>query len=78
MPIKSYLAHPHDGKKEQLLQDLSIIQECEVLPAENRDILILVTDTKDDHSEVELEKKLKTIKSLKLLAMVSGFNSKQN
>ncbi|MFP2997539.1 hypothetical protein ABN763_16595 [Spongiivirga sp. MCCC 1A20706] len=78
MPVKSYLAHPHEGKKEQLLKDLSSIQECEVLPAENRDLLILVTDTEDIDSEVILEEKLKTIKSLKLLSMVSGFNSKQN
>ncbi len=78
MPIKSYLAHPHDNKKVELLTALSALEECEVMPAINEDVLVLVTDTLDDASEELLKAKIEKIKSLKLLAMVSGFNSPQN
>lgn len=75
MPIKSYLAHPHKDKKHELIKALSAINECEVIPAQNEDLLVVVTDTKDDIEEDILKEKLETIESLKLLAMVSGFNA---
>jgi len=78
MPIKSYLAHPHDGRKQHLVDALFAIKECEVIPAKNEDILVVVTETLDDASEEILKEKIEKIDSLKLLAMVSGFNSPQN
>ncbi|WP_440121829.1 hypothetical protein [Tenacibaculum sp. Ill] len=78
MPIKSYLAHPHDGKKEELIKVLSTLKECDVLPAENKDVLVLVTETETKAEEDILKQKLEAISSLKLLAMVSGFNTPKN
>jgi nitrate reductase NapAB chaperone NapD len=78
MPIKSYLAHPHEGKKSELIEALSAINECEVIPAQNQDLLIVVTDTQDKFEEEILKEKLDAIESLKLLAMVSGFNTSKN
>ncbi len=78
MPIKSYLVHPQVGRKVELLDALSAFEECEVMPATNEDILVLVTDTIDEASEELLKEKIEKIESLKLLAMVSGFNSPQN
>ena len=78
MPIKSYLAHTHDGKKQHLIDALSALKECEVMPATNENVLVVVTDTSDDASEELLKEKIEKIDSLKLLAMVSGFNSPQN
>ncbi|MGG6232392.1 hypothetical protein [Tenacibaculum sp. SDUM215027] len=75
MPIKSYLAHPHDGKKEELIKALSTLGQCEVIPAENKDVLVVVTETDTKVEEETLKQKLETISSLKLLAMVSGFNT---
>jgi len=76
MPIKSYLAHPHEGKKSELIKALSAINECEVIPARNEELLIVVTDTQDKIEEDNLKEKLETIESLKLLAMVSSFSFK--
>ncbi len=75
MPIKSYLAHPHTGKKEILITAITSINNCEVFPAQNEDILVVVTETETDEDEEVLKEKLETISSMKLLAMVSGFNT---
>ena len=78
MPIKSYLAHPHDGKKAELVDALTQLSACEVVPAKNEDVLVVITDTSDDASDQILKEKIEKIDSLKLLALVSGFNSPQN
>ncbi|HZJ20672.1 MAG TPA: hypothetical protein VFD35_10020 [Pricia sp.] len=75
MPIKSYLAYPHKGKKKYLQQAFLGLEGCEVLPADNEDLLILVTETDSREAEDCLKKKLEAIPSLKLLAMVSGFDT---
>ncbi|GAB1308628.1 hypothetical protein KH5_13110 [Urechidicola sp. KH5] len=75
MPIKSYLAHPYNGKKEELAYALAAIEYCEIIPAKNKEVLILITDTNSEEEEDHLQSSLQKIDSLKLLAMVSGFNS---
>jgi nitrate reductase NapAB chaperone NapD len=72
VPVFSYLAYPEQGAKEQLLKDLAALDYCEVTPAENEEILILVTDTPDEEKEKGLQKKLKKIKSLQSLGMTFG------
>ncbi len=78
MPIKSYLAHSQEGRKNDLIQSLSAIKECEITPSENHELIVIVTDTKSDNDDILLKEKIEAIESLKLLAMVSGFNSPQN
>lgn len=75
MPIKSYLAHPEEGKKEELIKAISQIEQCEVIPAENKNVLVVITETENDTQENKLKEKLESIQSLKLLALVSGFNT---
>ncbi|NJX14185.1 chaperone NapD [Tamlana crocina] len=73
MPIKSYLAHPHSGKKESLIEALSALPNCEVIPAENENLLIVVTETDNQEQEDKLKQTIESLEDLKLLAMVSGF-----
>ncbi len=75
MPIKSYLAHPLDGRKKELIQALREIPQCDVIPAENREVLIVVTETENKQEEENLKIQMEAIASLKMLAMVSGFNT---
>lgn len=75
MPVKSYLAHPLEGKKDDLALALSKFNECEVTSATNQDVLIVVTDTEDDNADNLLKENIEKIDSLKLLALVSGFNT---
>jgi len=75
MPIKSYLAHPHDGRYKELLSELSKFTACDVIPSENEELAIIVTDTKDDFEDKNLQDEINSIKSLKMLSMVSGFET---
>jgi len=72
MPVFSYLAYPVNGAKEALLDELAALDYCEATPAENEEILILVTDTPDETREKELQNKLKELKSLESLGMTFG------
>ena len=72
MPVFSYLAYPKRGSKEQLVKDLAALDYCEATPADNEEILILVTDTPDEDQEKALQKKLKKLKSLESLGMTFG------
>ena len=59
MPILSYLVLPNAGAKGQLFTDLSAMECCEVLPSDNEEVLVLVTDNPDETSEKTLQKNLK-------------------
>jgi nitrate reductase NapAB chaperone NapD len=72
MPVFSYLAYPVKGAKEELLNELAALDHCEVMPAENEEILILVTDAPNEEQEKELQKKIKQLKSLQSLGMTFG------
>ena len=72
MPVFSYLAYPKQGAKQDLLKNLSALEYCEATPADNQNILILVTDTPDEETEKTLQKKLKQLKSLESLGMTFG------
>lgn len=78
MPIKSYIVHPIEGMKEELMQALNKLDQCEVIPAENQDILALVTETPNETEEAMLKETIESIKSLRMLSLVSGFNTPQN
>jgi nitrate reductase NapAB chaperone NapD len=72
MPVFSYLAYPKHGAKQDLLNDLSALDYCEATPADNQNILILLTDTPDEEAEKDLQKKLKKLKTLESLGMTFG------
>ena len=72
MPIKSYLAYPARGRTEQAAEALLALPGCFVLPAENKDLLILVTDTATEADETVLEAQLAGLDSLQGLALVSA------
>ncbi len=77
MPIKSYLAIAITGKKIELMHALQKMEQCEVVPAENQDVLALVTDTANEMEDEMLKERIEAIESLQLLSLVSGFNAPQ-
>ena len=74
MPVKSYLVHPAEGKKEAVTTALAAISGCEVMPAANQNLLILVTDTLDEAEEKSLQRQLEALPGLNQMALVSGFD----
>ena len=79
MPIKSFIAHPASSKKDELIQELNTFQEVEVIPSTNEDVVVIVTETHDKQSDIDLIEKLNALESLPMLSMVSGFaNNVQN
>ncbi len=76
MPIKSYLLHFEEGKRELLLMELQKLEDCEVIPAENHDVVVVVTDTDSEELDITLFNKLQEIQGLKHLSLVSGFDAK--
>lgn len=72
MPIFSFLAYPETGMKERLIADLSAMAHCEVKPSENKDVLILLTDTPDEETNKSLIDMIKELRSLQSLSMTFG------
>lgn len=75
MPIKSYILHCEENTKESLLKELQQFAYCEVIPAENHEIIVVVTDTDSEEKDIELYNQLLEIKGLKHLSLVSGFDA---
>jgi nitrate reductase NapAB chaperone NapD len=77
MPIFSYLAIPRLGSREKLCAELAALEFCQIIPAENQDILVLVTDTPNDASEKHLQSTLKNLQSLQSLSLTFGYDEKE-
>lgn len=75
MPIKSYLAHSSTNTAHQLAEHMQGLPGCTVLPAENRDALILITDTPSEENECELRLRIEQLPSLISLTLVSAFTA---
>ena len=72
MPVFSYLVQPLPGAKKDLLEELGEVSHCEVVPSDNEDVLVLVTDTPDQAAEEQLQERLRVLKSLQCLSMTFG------
>lgn len=74
MIIKSYLVYPAEGQLKTLSKILNGIENCEVVPSTNENLLVLVTESEDEAAEATLETQLKTIPSIQAMTLVSGHN----
>ena len=72
MPIFSFIAYPENSMKDQLIEDLSNMQYCEVKASDNEDVLILLTDTPNEESNKDLINQIKELSSLQSLSMAFG------
>ncbi|HMV26806.1 MAG TPA: hypothetical protein PLH27_14180 [bacterium] len=76
MPVKSYLAYPMQDQREALAQALKELPNCEIVPSDNYDVFVIVTDTSDDAQEKEIEEKLLKIENIRFLSLVSGYEDR--
>lgn len=77
MPIFSYVAIPKKGDKETLCADLATTPHCEVIPSDNQDVIVLVTDTPDENTEKMLQQTLKNLQSLQSLSLAFGYDDNE-
>lgn len=75
MPIKSYLLFPHKGKSTLLQKSLSTREDCEVYPADNKNVLVLVTDTPSEQEDEALFLMLQAEEGLHHINLISGFTT---
>lgn len=76
MPIFSYLAIPVGGAKKSLCAELASLTHCQVIPAANHDVVVLVTDTPDETTEEALQENLKNLQFLQSLSLAFGYDEK--
>lgn len=72
MPICSYLVVPEPGAKACLRERLAGLDGCEVVEAENRDVLILVTETPGLEEEESLRSEVEALDGIEALLFTFG------
>ncbi|MFY0625115.1 MAG: hypothetical protein JXR07_02390 [Reichenbachiella sp.] len=73
MPIKSYILIPHPRKLTLLAEKLTQMNEVEILPSDNKDVIVAVTDTPNEEEDKRLVSTLEACTELAHLTLVSGF-----
>lgn len=72
MAICSYLVIPEPGGRASLSARLGALPGCETVPADNRDLLVLVTDTPDRKAEGELRARIEAMDGIQALILTFG------
>lgn len=72
MPICSYLVIPEEGAAAKVRAGLEEISACLVVAAENRDVLILVTETEGLEAEEELRSTVEAMAGIQALLLTFG------
>ena len=72
--IQSYLVFPAEGRMAEVAAALEALPECEVRPAENRPVLILVTEATGGAAQHSLERRLESIEHIAAISLVSGWS----
>ncbi len=72
MPIKSYLAFAQANRFSQMVTDLASCGNVTVVPAENREVAIVVTESPNPSDEKALKEKLDQVPDLQCLTLVFG------
>ena len=74
MTIQSYLVYPETGNAPAVSARLRRFPGCsEVIAAENREVLVLVTETTSKDEQKALEESLESLDGVACLAMVGGW-----
>lgn len=73
MLLKSYLVSPRPGWRDELLHVLSLMPQCEIIPADNRDAFILLTSTSSLEEDQQLEQAIASLNGFGNMSLVSGY-----
>lgn len=73
MTVQSYLVYPESGRLETVSHSLAEMPCCEVMQSENRDLLILITESDGADAQRTLEACIEEMPGIECLALVSGW-----
>ena len=66
--LKSFLAFPTPGKFNELVQELQDLPDCQVIPSDQKNVVILVTEL----DQPKLDDYVQSVSTLQCLSMVYG------
>ncbi|MFB6346844.1 MAG: hypothetical protein ABEK50_14050 [bacterium] len=72
MPTCSYVIFAEEGKKGTLVDSLKQLPRTEVQPADEEDVVLLVSETDGMEEQKDFEDRLDDISSIKMLAQTFG------
>jgi len=72
MPICSYLVIPGPAGTRSLAPRLAALPGCEVVPAENAEVLILVTETDGSEADERLRREIESLEDVQALVLTFG------
>ncbi|GEM_PF-353080 len=72
MPVCSYLVVPQAGAGSELARRMAALPGCDVARAENRNVLLLVTDTPGPDEDRELRDTLESMEGIQALVLAFG------
>ena len=72
MAICGYLVFSETGAGPALAERLAALPGCDVVPAENRDLLLLVTDSQGADEEAALREKVEQVEGVSALVLTFG------
>jgi nitrate reductase NapAB chaperone NapD len=72
MPICSYLVVPEAGATRRVAVELSRMPGCEVVAAQNRDLLILVTETASLGADQALRERVERLDGIECVMLTFG------
>ncbi|MCK6616332.1 MAG: hypothetical protein L6Q51_01675 [Cyclobacteriaceae bacterium] len=75
MPVKSYLVFPIAGTVAQVIEKLQSFNHCEVLPADNQEVIVLVTDSDSEKEDEQFLEALKGDTTIQHISLISGFST---
>ncbi len=75
MPIKSYLIFPKEGETVGVIERLSRFDHCEILPADNREVVVLVTDSDFEKDDEQFLETLKSDTAIQHISLISAFRT---
>ncbi len=76
MPIKSYLALAHSGRRDELRQAIHALG-CHTVAAQNDEVLIVLTDTPSESEDERLLEALQRLEALRHLTLVAAFGEEE-
>lgn len=72
MPVCGYVLIPEADRKVEVCDRLSGMEGCEVVPAANSDLLLLVTTTPDPSADRDLRDLLESVPGVDALLLTFG------